>query len=377
MKNLLTSMLLLTCVMSIISCQTNLKHEHLFDSIEYITELEPDFSFDKGVDLYFGMYGVRSLSIIDSLMVVTTANNNGCWSFFNLNNDYNLEGNHITIGRGRNEFLYTPWVADNLLYKDADDIFSIAVDAGGKRVYKLNVTQTLEDDKLSCEGLDFKIPSSIYRSRFLNSKTLFATTISDDKAHMERFILKNGEEFTNENMDRLDMASIDLKVDENGGIKVNDINVLGAFLASNPAGDIVVEVPLVQNYINIYSIDEKSSFSKTLCFGEKITQAKEIQNLEYADRVAYFKGITTFEDYFGVIYLNDTNGNFSDNLSESMKILFINWKGKLLGLIEIQDTFNCFSIDFAHGDMYTLNYGTDEILRYDVKDVIRSMNSRK
>jgi hypothetical protein len=90
-----------------VSCGDSVGGYMCFDDVRYIRGFPQTFSLDSAVELDLDIIGMRDFRIEDSLLIVSTANSNGLWSFFSLP-EYKFLGKYLSRGQGSNEFIQNP-----------------------------------------------------------------------------------------------------------------------------------------------------------------------------------------------------------------------------------------------------------------------------
>lgn len=342
------------------SCATKSEDVVVFDNIQYITEFPNKSTLPEGELLDLGLISPNSLVIQDSILIVSTRNVIGMLSFFNLNNNYENLGSYLALGRAGNEFLSFPRISDQLVYSDGKSIFILLLDSMKGKGMKIDVTQTIANKTLVYTPLDVELSKAMkYKIRYISEDCILANEFSDDKRKLTRYYIKDNQQTTTKSMEQLDEVVL-----REGA----DINALGMFLSSNPNGNIAVEVPLFLNYINLYSVFDLS-LAKTICIGKELVGVNSVSFNEFEDKVSYFKGITPFDSFFGVSYVNVTQSEFDAKDDLPMDIMLFDWSGNPMNLLTGAMKYNFFTIDEQMANLYTINYDTEEIRLYNVKSI--------
>ena len=76
--------------------------------------------------------------------------------------------------------------------------------------------------------------------------------------------------------------------------------------------------------------------------------------------------LTIFDDFFGVIYVNEEISSYQDNRSVIPSLLLFDWEGNPLASINTGKHMTAFDIDVVNKKLYTFDAKTDEFLVYDL-----------
>lgn len=341
------------------SCNENDKSVNMsFDDIEYINTFPKSYYLKNGEVLDLNIIGVQSLSVQDSILIISTLNNDGYWTFFKIP-EYQYLGKYITKGKGNNELLSSPRVAMQHFVKHNKQLLSIIYDFNTGKVFKMDISKTIQNKELIMSQINCELSPHLFNFVVLDSLYFFCREVDDDYMKQLRFTSKNGEKNTSKNMDILNCATI-----KRGA----DCNILGTFIKCNQEKHMIVEAAMNLNQINLYSIDDL--FQKTICVKGQIDKISDIQNLEKKNKKVVYKHLAAYEDYFCALYQNDTYENIYNGKPKSQVIQFFDWNGKPLIEVILDDMINSYDIDFVNKCLYTLNYNTDKICIYDFKEVL-------
>ncbi len=372
----ITGSVLIMCLL-LVGCNFKSKQPancQAFENVDYV-EFDKNFSLTKGDFLDLNILGITSVSIMDSIMIVSSKNDKGMWSIFKLNNDPEFLGSHLNVGRAMDEVLYPIYVIDHSLFYENGDLISLIVKKPTREALKFNITKSIENKNTHIERMDYNLhmDNQGYRGRFVTKDVYVATefVFPELADRISRYYVKDDKKEVSENMQILNNAA---KI--NATMDPNKINLLGAFIESDKKGETILEVPLFLNYINLYSLYD-SSFSKTICTGDRMVSIDDIQEeKELINIFSYYNGVTSFDDYFGVLCQNDSDGNFINGVSKKMEILFFDWTGNPLCSVNIDTIFTSFDIDFKNKELYTACYVNDEVRRYDISQVLDFLDNK-
>lgn len=332
-----------------------------FDNVSYINEFPKSYSIKNGQLLNLNLVGVESLSIQDSILIVSTADKDGFWSFFKMP-DYTFLGKYITKGKSDQELIFSPRASEQFYVDQDGEMYSIIYSFSTGKILSMNITKTLKHNRLVVDKLKHKLPRNLFNFMYLDSLSFFCRQVNGDHTKQSRFLLRDGEKSIPENMKILNEASIDVDF---------DINILGTFSQYNSKTRRVVEAALDMNLINLYSID--APFRMTICTGHQLDKISDIQKVERRKKKVMYGHLASYDNYFGALYQNDTNENIHYGKAKNQTIQFFDWNGKPLIEVILDRRVNSFDIDFVRGCLFTLSYEQDEIYVYDFKEVLECL----
>ncbi|MDR2569286.1 MAG: TolB-like 6-bladed beta-propeller domain-containing protein [Oscillospiraceae bacterium] len=334
----------------------------ILDKIEYIKGFPKQFDVDHGEQIDLDIIGIGSLSIKDTLLIVSTSNKDGFWAIFSLP-EYKPLGKYLTKGNGPNELLSEPRMNEVNYFEFNGELFALLYDFYSGKSYDMNITKTLSYGRLIMNSTDYELPSYLFRLTRLNDSLLLCKEPSVSYTQQIRYIQSNGQRRSSENLKKLNLSSSQ----KNGGL-----NVLDTYTKCSRDGNLIVEAAMDLNQINLYSVDD--SFGKTICVGAKVDNISTIQNVERRNKVVTYKHLATYSDFFGALYINDTQENIYEERSKMNVIQFFSWNGNPLAEIKLERMINSFDIDFLHGCLYTLSYETEEVYKHDISKILQYMS---
>jgi len=334
-----------------------------FDKISYIGKFPKSYSLKNGKLLDLNLAGVESLSVQDSVLIVSTSDKDGYWSFFRLP-DYTFLGKYITGGKSDHELLSSPRVAHQYFVKRAGRLYAMLYDFTTGKVLSMNISETIKEHQLAIHKLDCELPRVLFNCVCLDSLSFFCREVNNDHTEQSRFILENGEKSVPENMGILNKASVDVGF---------DINILGTFCKYDSTTRRIAEAAFDLNIINLYSLDD--SMRLTICTGDKMSTIKEIQNVERRKKIVMYGHLASYDNYFAALYQNDTNENIHFGRAKKQTIQFFDWEGNPLIEVVLDRRINSFDIDFSRECLYTLSYEQDEIYVYNFKEVLEYLKN--
>ncbi len=360
MKNLVISLVLLLAVPY--GCGKDDPSESMaFGNIYTVDKFPNSYNLENGTKLDLGIAGVQSLSVQDSLLIVSTGDISGYWSFFRLPG-YEFLGKYISKGRGASETLNSRRVEDQFFTEYGGIPHSIIYDYDLGNLLLMNIQETLREKQPSIRKLGTGLEKNLFNIVCIDSTTFFCRGIDKDMTRQSRFIVKDGEISVPDNLAELNKASI-----SHG----KDINTLGTYCIYNPERKLIVEAALELNLINMYSID--GPVRMTYCIGRKLDKIKNIEGIDYWKKKTRFCHLAGYRDFFAALYHDDTKENIETGKAKKQTTQFYSWDVSPMFEIVLDRRIDSFDIDFSTGTLYTLNIADDEIYRYDISHIINTL----
>ena len=355
------------------SCDNKkMSHNYMaFDNIRYATNFPFSFSLNKAVEIDLerevDIIGAMHFIIQDSLLIFSTKDKNGFWSFVSLP-DYHFLGKFLVQGQGPYEFLQSPSTSSKTrFFRENEELFATIYHRSGK-LYKMNVSESLKANRLNIAPLNEYLSPGLLDFVFIDCTTFLCRELNGTETQQIRYILKNNEKIIPSHIERLNFA----KIRENGSF--NDFNILAANTKYNTERKLFVEAPVFLNYINMYSIND--AFRKTICIGGKMDNIEEIQDIPFFDRLYTFVGLRLFPEFWGVLHINESVKNYQTNKECCPKILLFDWSGNPLAQLELTNFATSFDIDFVNGYLYTLELETEAFFKYDIRDILQKLKTK-
>lgn len=149
---------------------------------------------------------------------------------------------------------------------------------------------------------------------------------------------------------------------------MQDINILSTITKFNPDRNIVIEMPVILNYINMYSLD--GTFTRTLCIGDKVDDIEDIQDKKLWERIYTFNDIATFPDFWGVVYINEDAKTYQTGRKKLPCIYLFDWEGKPLAELKLKHFITTFDIDLRNRTLYTFDLEDEVLHKYDINEIL-------
>jgi hypothetical protein len=330
-----------------------------FDDVEYVTEFPLNFTLQNSLQPNIDNVGLRGFRVVDSLLILDKAGSEELWTIYKLPEFENL-GGYLHMGDGPLEFMQTP----SLTYKNSfrlenDNLVTYLYDFQKGRILKFNISGSIATGELNLSEYEASLPPYSFAFALLKDNSFFLKEIANKDTQQERYILKKGQKVIPKEMKKLNDASIK---------EGEDFNILSILTLYDEQREIFVEMPIGLNNINIYKID--GSFSKSICIGESLSDIKQIQNENRWDRKYTFSDLRLFDDFFGVVHINEGMKDYQTERRNISAILLFGWDGMPLAKINTSGQFTSFDIDFINQELYTFDALTDEFVRYNISEIL-------
>lgn len=333
-----------------------------FEDVDYIDieQFSEIVSLDSAIEVYTNAIGLLDFRIYDSLIIFSTKNRAAFWAFVSLQ-DYRFLGEFLSSGQGPGEVLDCPFVSsDAQFFRENGDLVATISPFEERKLYRINIDQSLKDNKLDFSVISDSCPRFLMNFIMQDTTTFFCKKFKDTYTQAERYLLKQGKKVIPQHFETLNSAKI------NPG---EDFNMLSTLAAYNFENKRLIEVPLGLNYINLYTTD--GTFGKTICIGNELDNLTHIQAKAELDRMYTFADVRSFSEFWGVLHINQDERTFRSD--HNPEILWFDWDGKPLARLKLNRSITAFDIDFAKGELYTLDHRTEEFYKYDILDILQKL----
>jgi hypothetical protein len=340
-----------------------MKGEYMaFDDVRYVEEFPTTFQLDEPQHILEDVIGVMDIKVIDSIMLVATSEVIGMWKFYSLPT-YRYLGKFLNQGNGPTEFLFTPFLSHSTFICEDFSLTAYIRDNQRGDVISMDIGKSIKNQKLEYTKLDINIPNSVLVSTTIDNNKFFIKEISNDFTQQVRYVIDGGVKDTLEIFSALNGARVS---------PGEDHNILAGAIAYSHSKQLILEMPAMLNYLNLYNLD--GSFTKTICYGDKMMSIGGIEQVMEFDRIQTFRGYALFDNFFGVMWGGNTELEEQKMIGKPRSILLFDWEGNPLAEIKINDKYaTSFDIDLINGRLYTSSYHSDELLCYDVTDVLAAL----
>lgn len=330
-----------------------------FDEVEYVLEFPAEFKVGKIDNPKTNNVGLNEIKIFDNRLILEKSNGN--WEVYSLPN-HKLLGSFLKRGDGPFEFMQGPFLNKTSFEIEDNDFVGYLYDFQKGRVMRLNISESLKLGEQNLMEFESKIPPFLFSFARLDSNTFFIKELAAKDTRQLRSIIKNGQRESLDIVDVLNEAEIK---------QGEDFNILSTLMGYSRVNNRIVEAPIGLNNINIYSVD--GSFAKTICLENKLSNITEIQSQFRWNRLYTFANLTLFDDFFGVIFINEDELQYQKFRRKIPSILLFDYQGNPLAKIQTGEHFTSFDIDFINQELYTFDVHSDEFFKYDFKDVFSKL----
>lgn len=340
----------------------------VLDDVEYVNTFPKTYTLSDRMDPEIDIIGMNDFCVLDSMIAFSTRGGNFLWTFISLP-DYAPLGSFLTNGDGPFEFVQTPRVSfKTCFYKEKGQLYAGIYDFQKGKLFKMNVDASLDSDTLHMSVMKDSLPPFLFSFVMMDSLHYFCKEANMEQTQQIRYVIgSNGERTVPSVMQRLNRA----QVSEN-----EDINIISAISKMNTENSMMVEMPIGLNYINMYSLDDSScKICKTVCIGNELDDIKDIEDKVSGNRVYTYADLRLYEDFWGVVFINEDMKTYQTGRKKLPSILLFNWDGKPLAELKLPYFITSFDIDFAAGELYTFDVHTDEFFKYDIGNILKELKT--
>ncbi len=345
-----------------ISCSESPANYLSIGEPEYITDLPIIKNIELIDTVDCEVYGMRSIKIVDSLLIIGT---NSSWNALSTKDKKPL-ANFFSKGQGPGEFNYIPRTGEGYFFTKNDSLYVFAQDHNNGRILELNLTKAVANEP-------FKVTPA-FNSPEINNICWATIPCGECKA----FISRANNNFTGFNryvveQDTIYSLPLTQQIDQITVESEDDINLLSKVTRFSPQADKIVEFMIYLNQINIFSIDGNSG--KTICVGKKLDNISKIERQpRFFKTNTYITG-SVWPQGFGGLYSGYSEIDVQKLLSEHNTIQFFDWDGNGICEVKIPYQALAFDLDFENKILYVINQEDDMLLRYDASEVVAMYNN--
>lgn len=340
-----------------------------FENVFYVNDFSREFNLENGEKLELGhIMGAQSLYVRDSLLIVSTLESDGFWSFYHLP-ELSYLGSYLAKGRAGNEVMASPRVAWQSFSESDGELYAVIYDFYKGSLLKMNITETLRDDNLSIQNIECGLPRVLFSVLQLDSVSYFCREVNGNQTEQTRYIWDSNkrEKAVPKNMSVLNKASVDAG---------SDVNILGCYYCYNRERNIMVEAAMDLSHINLYSVGD-GVVNMTISPEDELDRISDIQVTEPRKKKTAYCGLVGYKDFFIALYQGDTAENIHYGKARKQTLQIFDWEGTPLACVELDKPVNSFDIDFAQRKLYTLNYETEDMYVYEFDDVLEILTDTR
>ncbi|HLW50414.1 MAG TPA: BF3164 family lipoprotein [Sphingobacteriaceae bacterium] len=331
-----------------------------FDKVSYVDKFPQTFSLQGRVEPEIDVIGIQSFAVYDSLVIFSTNNGRALWSFVSLP-DYRDLGSFLTRGEGPFEFVQAPSVSNGAQFAvKGNNLVAQIYDFQRGRLLEMNMTRSITSQELEMAILHDSLPKYSFNFLVINDDTYFCKATNNHHTQQNRYLLNKNNERT--------VPAIFEKLNQIVLREGEDLNLLSTSTKWHAQYDRLVEMPTGLNYINLYAPD--GSFAKTICVGTELDDLDKIQDQRAWNRIYRFANLRVFDDFFGVVQINEDEMTYQTKRKKLPAILLFDWNGEPLAELKLDHFITSFDIDFINGVLYTFDVHSDEFFKYDINDIL-------
>lgn len=361
MKNVVILVLLLFLMVGCSFSPSPSADYMILEDVQYVKDFPHTYSLTGKEPVDLDVIGMQSFRIFDSLLVISTSDKDGLWSFFSLEDNRYL-GKLIRKGNGPNEFVQSPFVSNAFFWKKDSLLFADIYDFQKGAMYKLNVGESLRKGNACLSEYSVSLPPFLFNYAMLDSVSYFIREIDNGETQQTRSLFINGAKEVPHNAALLNRSMIQ---------RGEDFNILSVLMKCNREKRLIVEAPITLNYLNLYSAD--GDWGKTICVDDKVDNITRIQERSKADRLYTYGDLCVYPDFWAALYINEDNLTYQMGRKKLPVIQVFDWEGNPIAELKLPAFATSFDIDLQHGYLYTLDLKTDEFCRYDVRNILQDM----
>lgn len=325
-----------------------------------IIDFKKDYIIQNAEQLNWDISGIQDFLIYDSLFIYSKRDKNGCIGV--IDKSGNKYGDYISIGNGPNELLFPPWVNRSVMYDLNGCLYMGFLDQMRGIYYKMDITKSLDLGRTIMEIEYDSIPSN---GTFIpiNDSTLFYCNINTEKTKRQRIITINRNIKDSHHLDILNNKFIEYG---------QDPNILSSIIKYSKKNDLFVEISLMMNTIYLY--DTNGEFFKTIYIGKNIDNERVIQRQKMGQRVLTFTNLRLYDNFWGVIYIDETLEQYDSGINKPSRILLFDWNGEPLANMILENKISSFDIDIQGKYLYTLDNRTERLCRYSIYEILKDID---
>nr|WP_228780082.1 TolB-like 6-bladed beta-propeller domain-containing protein [Aquiflexum lacus] len=277
---------------------------------------------------------------------------------------YEYLGSFLKRGEGPVEFMQGPSASSkSKVVRENGQLVAYLYDFEKGNLKRFDIGQTITSGELHISLMEASFPPFLSNFIMVDSSTFFIKEIGNRDTQQIRQLIVSGEKTDLPVLDKLNQAAL-----KEGG----DFNMLATNTEYNDVHQRFVEAPTDLNYINLYSLD--SAIAKTICIGDKLTDIGMVQNERPQwNRKYVFVNNKAFDDFFGVIYVNESFKDYQTIRRRLPSIFLFDWEGKPLAELKMKNHFTHFDIDFINRELYTFDVHSDEFFKFDIGDILAGL----
>lgn len=329
-------------------------------NISYVKAFPKKISLTNPIVCNSQLADVSSCLITGPYIIACTGEKQKAWKIIDLESG-NIVAGIFNVGNSKEEFLFPPSVTNgSSFYEKNDSLYADVFDGIKGRMLTVNIDESVKKQSLCLKAEKSGLDNSVFTAMRVADSQYLIRKVSADQKTLGRSVrnLVTGVSDTLAVFESLNEASL-----KNGA----DINLLSCGIAIAKNG-CVVEAPVSLNYINVYKLD--GSIARTVCMGDALDNIDDLAKKKMMERKFVFSDVRVFDDFFGVLMLNETWGDYIAHKEIKPSILLFSYNGEPLAEVTLDVTTLLFDIDTKRGMLYAVDGKTGHLVRYDVRKAL-------
>ena len=348
-------------IIFIVLCVNCTESRNIFNTTEQVFDgFEREFWL-QAKPIHFDSIAAWPVQIyhFDSLLLFEHRSRSASPHFFSI---YNLQtnkfiGSFLQRGRGPNEFIELFFYDEHTLQDNDRWLYLTA--ANEKKIIKFNLSNFLQtgaiDVKLLHEYKGLQMTTHI-----LNDSTFFAWMFTRSREGMRVFYRKYFS--TSDKLEEINLTKRDIKDED-------EFDILWATERIRQDKKKMVMAMHGMNKIHIFDLEEPKNNITLTPKNQKYESLSDLARLEPLQRITYYNGVTSTQDYIFALFLNQLVFDRHHGQSKGVEIHIFDWNGRPLYKLHVEEHLFGFCIDPIKKIMYA--YDSDEnIYQYDLSEIL-------
>lgn len=323
---------------------------------EYINHFPLDTLVNGEPSVYQELIGVKSIEIIDSLMIFDIDGNEYFWEIRNMLNP-TISKYLLKKGEGPDEYLSAPTSLTKINFSDS---LSFSAWDYTRQVLLLGKTWVADDGcpEVSLLKKEYKQLKDAKYVLPLNDSTLYVCLHDFNNGGFKRGLFKSGRFTSLKNMGTFEADFSDL----------NPSNI--SFIPTlNQEGTNVAEAMIRLNQINLYSLTD-TLLRTTLTTSDKLDNINKVENMNSKDIIRRYTDVKSYDNLFIALYQGVSRKDFSEGECMS-EFQVYDWNGKPVCRIKTDKCISSFAVD-KNGKLLGLdiNSESETIFSWDLPEIL-------
>lgn len=305
-------------------------------------------------------FGISEIKVVDSLLVVSTLDNENFWHLYSLPS-LDSVGKIFNVGNGPFELpMPVPCFQSSFFHDEQNSIIVAVPQIDRQKILKINLSDFLKErDYNNAAIVDLKSsPMTIWTYCLDDNRYLQASVNAEQNQIVRNLINPSNKPYGNNGY----FEDLNERKVENP----EDLQLLLTTPAIKPDGGKVAEIPGFSNKVTIYdTTDDEGVIIEYI----DIPGDKGIVSQYMKNNVSLFGGGYGYDNYVAIIRNDIEQGSIVNQ-----HIDFFSWEGCQLGSINLgKKSIRRFDIDEINGILLCLDSDKDAISAYDVSSFLKRL----